>query len=307
MAMSFVVMTQAHYLGLMVLCYIGMSLGFYPAMSAVASLCWASLPNNDNGSRRGRSSFASTNFCFASIGPFAVMLLANGYYWTWFSISLTVLAVAAVVIFFRKDPIATKPEGFEELPTNKLPFYQQLVDLKVLQVTWPFTLVVIAQIGTNLFLVFNIGIMASYIIFFGEMINAIVGPAMTRLTEKIASLSPERRAYGDRWMAIVSLLFLMLALICISTGWIWVCFVGSGLIGIIFRISQFTFAQIGSYQRHALPSKGVHTYLAVISAGQCTASLLFVTSTGLKMFLLPIPFILIAIGMNIRDLRRMTN
>lgn len=306
MAVNFTVMTQAHHLWLMVLCYIGMAVGFYPTMSAIANLCWASLPENDDaGARRGRSTFASINFFFASIGPLAVVLLADGFYWTWFTISLVVLVMAVVVILCRKDELATEPD---DPPTNQLPFYQQLVDLKVLRVTWPLALVVTAQIGTNVFLVFNIGIVASYVVFFGEMTNAMVGPVMTRLTEKIASWSPERRAYGDRWIVIVSLLFLMVALICISTGIIWACFVGSGLIGICYRASSFSFGQLGSYQmRPEQQSKSSYTNLTVISSGQCAASLMQLTSMGLMMFLLPIPLILIACGTNFRDLKRVAN
>lgn len=303
MALSTIAILFTSNIKLIVLEYMLMAIGYHPVLSTTANLNWDLLPQNATYQRRGRNFFGCLSYMMAGLAPAAILLIHAGYTMVWFILSLSATAIAAIINWTVNHPKALKVQTWE-VDKSKIPFFQQLIDWKTLRVTWPYGIAILCSIMTTMWLVFYIGVWASFVLFCGGMANAFSGPLMVFLAEKADHLDEQKKHRGDQIVSLCALIALIVAMLCMQTGNVPLCTIGSILIGISLCAGNFSFSQLGSAQSR-LPGRGVYTHYFVIIGGQFVGSIVGMLGYGRIIYILPIPAIIVAITIFLKDLKSM--
>jgi MFS family permease len=302
MAAGTVAMPFVHTFGSFVLTKMLLGVGFFPVISTTANIYWEFLPNDPASQRRGRNFSGSLNYMMSAFASSAIILITVGKVGIWFGISVIIIVIAALVLWSIKDPVVDEVQTWKNIDKSKPPFFQKLIDVATLRVTWPYSLLVLCAMVTNMWLVFYIGVWAAFVIFCGEAANALSGPLVVRLAERADKKDPLQKNRGDRIVSLGALVALFISMGLIMTGNLILCITGSMLLGVAQRAGGFSFSQLGSDQAKQ-PGKGAYTFFSIIVVGQFSASVYGqVFGYGAWLYFWTLPVILGAIILFTRDL-----
>lgn len=270
MAMGSLSLVMVSNLTLFVLIYLMMGVGYFPTISSTAALCFSYLPKSDRAiERRGRNSFASINYGAASVAALAIPIVVEGHHLAWMILGMLSTIGASYIIWSMKSSPADDVVPVDDPNKVKPSLFRRMVDVQVLQTIWPYGFVVTCAQLIAFFLVFFIGVWATAVIFCQEIGNALSGLMLIQVVEKIDAKNPLNKERGDKIMAMLTLLGLIIGMLLIQTGNVPLCIVAGLVVGMSLRAANFSYSQLGAAKK-TNPEEGVYTYFALVTSGQCS-------------------------------------